>query len=438
MSETSALINILGAVALLLWGLRMVSTGIARNFGTELRHGIAISAGNRGKSLLAGMLVTIALQSSTATCLMAASFAGRGLITTATTLAIMLGADIGTSVVAKLLTFNVGPLSALLVLVGFVLFRSSEGRARHLARILIGLGLMLLSLRLLNVASEPLRNSAQMRMVLYALDGSWLIGMALAAGIAMLAHSSIATILLILPLATAGDFSLSFGLALILGANLGSALPPVLETVQGKPGGAPAGRSATPSCGLIGCVVALPFLNYAAELLPLVEAEARSAARRRPHFVQLPAGGGVPAADRRCGAAGRTAAAGRSGCRKSGAGEVSRRGRAFHAGDRHCRCRPRDAADRRCRREHAAALPGTAGDQQSQPGGGYLRDGQHRGCAARGGEALSGAAGERGPDRRRAPARLRRHDLRHQSRARRRHHRSQPEGAGQPRRSSAS
>ena len=86
MSETAALINILGAVALLLWGLRMVSTGIARNFGAELRHGIAISADNRGKSLLAGMLVTIALQSSTATCLMAASFAGRGLITTATTL----------------------------------------------------------------------------------------------------------------------------------------------------------------------------------------------------------------------------------------------------------------------------------------------------------------------------------------------------------------
>jgi phosphate:Na+ symporter len=269
-SEASALINLLGAVALLLWGLRMVSTGVARNFGAELRHGIAISADNRCKSLLAGMLVTIALQSSTATCLMTASFTGGGLMSTSTALAVMLGADIGTSMVAKLLTFNVGPLSALLVLVGFVLFRSGEGRRRHLARILIGLGLMLLSLRLLNMASGPLRNSAQMRLILHDLDGVWLVGMVLAAAVALLAHSSIATILLILPLASAGDFSLPFGLALVLGANLGSALPPVLETSKDKPGvrRPPIGNALM---RLAGCLVALPFLGQAAELLPHVE-----------------------------------------------------------------------------------------------------------------------------------------------------------------------
>jgi phosphate:Na+ symporter len=271
-NEIYALINILGAVALLLWGLRMVSTGVSRKFGAELRHGIAISADNRVKSLLAGMLVTIALQSSTATCLMSASFTGRGLMSTATALAIMLGADIGTSLVAKLLTFNVGPLSALLVLVGFVMFRAAEGRLRHLARILVGLGLMLLSLRLLNVASDPLRNSAQMRLILHDLDGAWLVGMVLAAGVAMLAHSSIATILLILPLASAGDFSLQFGLALILGANLGSALPPVLETSKDKPvvRRPPMGNALM---RLTGCLMVLPLLGYAADLLPRIEAD---------------------------------------------------------------------------------------------------------------------------------------------------------------------
>jgi len=271
MSDISALINILGAVALLLWGLRMVSTGIARRFGAELRHGIAVSADNRAKALVAGMLVTVALQSSTATCLMTASFTGRGLMTTATALSVMLGADIGTSLVAKLLTFDVGPLSAALVLTGFILFRSSQGQRRHLARILIGLGLMLLSLRLLNLASDPLRNSVQMRSILHVLDGSWFIGMVLAAGIAMLAHSSIATILLILPLASAGDFSLPFGLALILGANLGSALPPVFETAKESP------RVRRPPIGnaimrLVGCLVALPFLGDAAALLPHIDA----------------------------------------------------------------------------------------------------------------------------------------------------------------------
>jgi phosphate:Na+ symporter len=271
MNEAIVVINILGAAALLLWGLRMVSTGVSRKFGGGLRHWISISADSRTKSLIAGLLVTVALQSSTATCLMSASFTGRGLMSAATALSVMLGADIGTSLVAKLLTFDIGPLSAVLVLAGVVLFRSGQGQRRHLARILIGLGLMLLSLRLLDAASEPLRSSPRMRLILQDLDGVWLIGIALAAGIAMIAHSSIAAILFILPLATKGDVSLPFGLALILGASLGSALPPILETAREKP----AARRAPLGNGLIrlaGCVLALPLLDRAAESLPLLEA----------------------------------------------------------------------------------------------------------------------------------------------------------------------
>jgi phosphate:Na+ symporter len=231
-NEAICIANMLGAVALLLWGLRMVSTGVTRTFGASLRRGINLGTDNRFKALLAGLFVTIALQSSTATCLMSASFAGRGLMSAATAQAIMLGANIGTSLVTKLLTFNVGPLSAVLLFLGIMLFRSGEGRRRHMARIFIGLGLMLLSLHLLDLASEPLRDSHQLRLVLHDLDGAWLVGLILAAVIAMLAHSSIASILLILPLAAKGDFSLPFGLALILGANLGSALPPLMETAK--------------------------------------------------------------------------------------------------------------------------------------------------------------------------------------------------------------
>jgi len=270
-NETVVVVNILGAAALLLWGLRMVGTGVTRTFGSHLRRWINLGTGNRVMSLLAGLVVTIALQSSTATCLMSASFAGRGLMSAATAQSIMLGANFGTSLVAKLLTFDVGPLSALLVLAGVILFRTGEGRRRHLARIFIGLGLMLLSLHLLDVSSEPLRDAPQMRQVLHDLDGVWLVGLVLAAVIAMLAHSSIASILLILPLASKDAFSLTFGLALILGANLGSALPPLLET--GKETAAvrrvPLGNALV---RLVGCLLTLPFLDKLANVLPLVEA----------------------------------------------------------------------------------------------------------------------------------------------------------------------
>ena len=272
MNETIVVVNILGAAALLLWGLRMVSTGITRAFGANLRRWISLSSDNRAKALIAGLVVTVALQSSTATCLMSASFAGRGLMSAATAQSIMLGANIGTSLVAKLLTFNIGPLAALLVLIGMVLFRSGEGRRRHLARIFIGLGLMLLSLHLLDTSSEPLRDAPQMRQVLHDLDGVWLVGMVLAAIIAMLAHSSIASILVILPLAAKGACGLPFGLALILGANLGSALPPVWETGTDNAASrrVPLGNALV---RLAGCMLVLPLLDRIAAILPLVEAD---------------------------------------------------------------------------------------------------------------------------------------------------------------------
>lgn len=270
MNEAIVVVNILGAAALLLWGLRMVSTGVTRTFGADLRQWINRGADSRPKALVMGAVVTIALQSSTATCLMSASFAGHGLMSAATAQTVMLGANIGTSLVTKLLTFNVGPLSALLILVGMALFRLGEGWRRHLARIFIGLGLMLLSLHLLDASSEPLRSSPQLRQVLHDLDGVWLVGVALAAVLAMLAHSSVASILLLLPLAAKGAFSLPFGLALVLGANLGSALPPVLETGHEKPAvrRIPLGNLLV---RVVGCVLALPFLDKAAALLPLIE-----------------------------------------------------------------------------------------------------------------------------------------------------------------------
>ena len=201
MADIMVVVNILGAAALLLWGLRMVGTGMTRAFGTQLRRGITLGTGNRISAMVSGLAVTLALQSSTATCLMAASFAGRGLMSTAMAQSVMLGANVGTSLIAKLLTFDVGPLAAMLVLAGVFLFRSGEGRRRPLARIAIGLGLMLLALHQLDIASEPLRQSPVLRQVLHDLDGVWLVGVVVAAVLAMLAHSSVASILLILPLA---------------------------------------------------------------------------------------------------------------------------------------------------------------------------------------------------------------------------------------------
>jgi phosphate:Na+ symporter len=261
------LIEILGAAALLLWGLRMVGTGVARAFGADLRRWISLGTRNRLAAAITGMAVTIALQSSTATCLMAASFAGQGMLDAAMAQAVMLGANMGTALVVKLLTYDVGPLSAALVLGGVALFRSGEGKRRRMARIAIGLGLMLLALHQLDLASEPLRDSPRLLRLLADLDGAWILGVVLAAILSMLAHSSVASVLLILPLAAKGAFSPAFGLALVLGANLGSAIPPVLETSRDSPVArrVPLGNLLARGAG---CALVLPWLDSLGRLIP--------------------------------------------------------------------------------------------------------------------------------------------------------------------------
>ena len=149
-TPTEVLIQLLGAVALLLWGTRMVRTGIMRVFGADLRHVLRVSLRHRVAAFLAGIGVTAILQSSTATALVVASFAGRGVVETAPALAVMLGADLGSTLVAQLLSFNLQWLAPVLILVGVVIHASAERSNYHgLGRVAIGLGLMLLALRLI-------------------------------------------------------------------------------------------------------------------------------------------------------------------------------------------------------------------------------------------------------------------------------------------------
>jgi phosphate:Na+ symporter len=273
-SATVILMHVLGGVALLLWGLRMVRTGVMRAFGGDLRHLISIGMRRVPVAFAVGLAVTGVLQSSTATSLMTASFAARGLVATVPALAVVLGADVGTSLVAQLLSFNLSWLSPLLVLVGVAMFSSTAAtRWRDLGRAAIGLGLMLLALGQIVGATAPVRGSAVVEEVLAALAGERLLAVVLAAGLTWIAHSSLAIILLVMSLAGVGLLPVPFALALILGANLGGAMPAVMATWRGDVG---ARRVTLGNLGFraIGVVAVLPFVGVIAAGLAMVEADA--------------------------------------------------------------------------------------------------------------------------------------------------------------------
>lgn len=227
------LLNLLAAIALLVWGTHMVRTGILRVFGASLRQVLARSLSNRLKALVSGLGVTALVQSSTATALIVSSFVGQGLVTLPLALAVMLGADIGTSLMAVVFSFDLSWLSPLSIFLGVVLFIARPGTdVGRFGRILIGLGLMLLALRLVTDSATVLTQSSAVRGLLASLGSDRMLEITVGACLAVLSYSSLATVLLTATLAGSNVIPLDVALGLVLGANLGSGLLAVLTTLR--------------------------------------------------------------------------------------------------------------------------------------------------------------------------------------------------------------
>lgn len=234
------LLDLLGGVALLLWGLHMVHSGIVRAFGSDLRHLLNVALRNRFLAFLAGILVTALLQSSTATGLMTTSFAAGGLVALVPALAIMLGANVGTALIVQMLSFNVSAVAPVFLLLGIIAFRrGGRTRTRDLGRVAIGLGLMLLALHILLDTLAPAEDAPQLRELIALFTSQPIVCVFLAAILTWAAHSSVAVVLLVMSLAYSHFITPVGALALVLGANLGSAINPVLE---GSRSGDPASR----------------------------------------------------------------------------------------------------------------------------------------------------------------------------------------------------
>jgi len=225
------LLNLLAAIALLVWGTHLVRTGVLRVFGEKLRKILARSLGNRFTAALSGIGVTALVQSSTATSMMTSSFVGQGLVTLPAALAVMRGADVGTAMMSVLFSVDLSWLSPLLIFVGVVLFVSRQAStAGRVGRVLIGLGLMLLALRLVVEATEPLLAAPPVRALLGSLGSDLLLEITLGTALAVMAYSSLAIVLLIAAMAGSGVVPMDVALGLVLGANLGSGVLAVLTT----------------------------------------------------------------------------------------------------------------------------------------------------------------------------------------------------------------
>ncbi|CAN5459688.1 Na/Pi cotransporter family protein [soil metagenome] len=269
---TLVIFNLLGGVALLLWGVRMVRTGVMRAWGDRLRRFIETRLSNRISAFGAGAIATSILGSPTAMALIVTGLAASGAITTMTGLAVMLGADVGSAVIATIFasgSSSIVWLSPILLFAGYVLFNvSREFRPHNVGRILIGFALVLLSLKMIIEATTPLREATLFHEVLKAVGDEAILGFIAGAILAWLCHSTLTAILIVASFLVNGSLDLAASLSLIMGINCGGGLPAVSATI-----GQPAAARRVPIGNLI-CRTAVSVAGLAGLrwLTPLVSA----------------------------------------------------------------------------------------------------------------------------------------------------------------------
>jgi phosphate:Na+ symporter len=256
-----ALLALLSAVALLVWGTHMVRTGFLRVYGANLRRILRASTGSRLTAMAAGIGVTGLIQSSSATALLTSSFAGQGLIDASAALAVMLGADVGTSLMVQVFALNLSWLSPLFLMLGVILHLGRKAtKIGQIGRILIGLGLMILALQMIGAATKPLTQAQGVQVVFSSISGDVLLDMLLGALLAIGSYSSLAVVLLTASLAASHVIPGPVAIAVVLGANLGSGLSVVLSTLRAN-----TEARRVPMGNLIfklsGCVLVLPLLG---------------------------------------------------------------------------------------------------------------------------------------------------------------------------------
>jgi len=273
------LIEILGSIALLLWGLRMVRTGVMRSYGNNLKRLARRSEGKALPAFVSGLLVAAFLQSSTAAILISASFAGQGLISIGTAFITMLGADVGTSVAVLIASQKLTTVAPFLLALGVFGFIGSKiNKWQNVFRAISGLGLILFALSLIATTAGGLTELNQFTALLRIFENQPVFFVLLALILTYLTYSSLAIVLLSVSFLATGVIGLNEGLYLVLGANLGSGLLPLISNWKASV------LELTPVLAnliiRVICIVAFyPFVNFVAilalkfisiELLPAI------------------------------------------------------------------------------------------------------------------------------------------------------------------------
>ncbi|HEX7127709.1 MAG TPA: Na/Pi cotransporter family protein [Thermodesulfobacteriota bacterium] len=258
--------TLLGAIALLLYGIRLAGDGIQKAAGGRIRRLLGVVTKNRLVAFGVGAAAAALLQSSSATVAMLVGFVSAGLMTLPQTIAVLLGANVGTTLTPQLVAFRVFDLAVPIAGLGVALsIWGWSSRARHVGQAVLGFGFVFLALHLATATMAPLRDDPFFVLVLQTLRDHPGWTLLLAAGFTAFVHSSAATLVLALGLAHQGLIDLAEAMPIVLGANLGTTAA-AIETAVGARRDAQQTAAAHVIAKAIGLAIAFPLIDPFARL----------------------------------------------------------------------------------------------------------------------------------------------------------------------------
>jgi len=280
-------VSLLGGLALFLFGLDQMSSALKALAGDRMKALIARLTGNRLLGVLTGGLATAAIQSSSVTTVLVVGFVTAGLMSLTQSVGVILGANVGATVTVQILAFKVTRLALGMIAVGFALtVPGSPWRFRRHGMALFGLGLVFLGMGMMGDAMTPLRGDPTLLGIMARLEDP-VLGILVGAAFTALIQSSAATAGILMALAGQGLLTLPAGIALILGANIGTCSTALLATF-GKPREALRAAVVHILFNLLGVLLWAPFLPLLAHLAEAISPVAAGLAGVEKAATELP------------------------------------------------------------------------------------------------------------------------------------------------------
>ena len=263
------LIGLAGGLALFLFGMEQMTTSLKQVAGSRMKVMLARLTTNRLSATFAGAFVTAIIQSSSVTTVLVVGFISAGLMSLSQSIGVIIGANIGTTVTAQIIAFKVTKYALVLVAIGFaMLFIGKRERIRQYGTMLMGLGLIFFGMELMSDATHPLRSYEPFISFMQQMESPWL-GMLAGAVFTAVIQSSSATTGVVIVLATQGFITLEAGIALVLGANIGTCVTAMLAAI-GKPREAVRAAAVHILFNVIGVIIWVGFIGYLASFVEMI------------------------------------------------------------------------------------------------------------------------------------------------------------------------